>query len=56
MGPEHFVAGGTAVGLMLAGLLVLQSYRNRSISFLRGLVPVMVVAYPLSLVWVFVAA
>jgi cation:H+ antiporter len=56
MGPEHFVAGGMAVLLMASGLLVLQAYRTRSLRWLRVLLPVMLVAYPAGLYWVFAVA
>ncbi len=53
---EHFIAGGMAVLLMVMGLLVLRSYRTRTMGWLRGLVPLIAVAYPAGMLWVFLAA
>ena len=56
MASEHFIAGGMAVLLMAMGLLVLRSYRTRTMGWLRGLAPIIAVAYPAGMIWVFIAA
>ena len=56
MAPEHFIAGGMAVLLMAMGLLVVYSYRVGAMRYLRGLVPLIAILYPLGLLWVFIVA
>ena len=53
MGSSHFVAVGSAIVLMSIGFLMIRSFQDRLLSWLRGLVYVVPPTYVGALLWVF---
>jgi cation:H+ antiporter len=53
MQPEHFVAAGSAIGLMSLGYLIIRSFKDKALAPARHLALLVPVIYVGSLLWVF---
>ena len=53
MEPEHYVAAGSAIGLMAAGYGILRAYKNQAMAWFRHTVYVLPPAYVGAVLWVF---